>query len=85
VWCYVRNVVDESLMEGSPPFDGIVEEHFREPRDLLSARQFFGGPLRMVPNMIRVGFDIFGFIDLLTIQTYLVTEVHLRSGINSSN
>jgi hypothetical protein len=79
VWNYVRSVVDEPIVEGSPPLDGIVEEHFRDARDLLNPVRFFGGPLRMLPNMARVGLDIRRFIDLATIESYLVTEVHLRS------
>lgn len=79
VWNYVRSVVDEPIVDGSPPLDGIVEEHFRDPGDLLNPVRFFGGPFRMLPSMARVGLDIRRFIDLSTIESYLVTEVHLRS------
>lgn len=90
-WCYVRNVVEECLVEGSPDFDGIVEEHFRTAEDLLDPVAFFGGPwtptrlrggqlLHMVPNMIAMGLDVQRFIDLSTLETYLVDELHVKSG-----
>jgi len=79
VWNYVRNVVQRPIIAGSPPFDGIVEEHFREASDLLNPARFFGGPLSMVPNMIRVASDIRGFLDQRSLETYLATELHLRS------
>ena len=79
VWNYVRNVVESSHFDGSPPFDGIVEEHFRTRRELLRPPVFFGGPHLMVPNMVRVGLDIRRFIDLQTMEVYLVVEEHVRS------
>jgi hypothetical protein len=79
VWCYVRNVVREPLTVGAPRFDGIVEEQFRERSDLLNPARFYGGALRMAPNMVRVAVDIAGFIDLWTIETYLAAEWCLRS------
>ena len=82
VWAYIRNVVQRISVPGSPRLDGIVEEHFRRSGDLLNPARFFGGPLRMLPNMLRVWLDIRRWMDLEAIQTYLVTEVHLRG--NSS-
>lgn len=79
VWNYVRNVVQQPIIEGSPPFDGIVEEHFRSTADLLDPKRFFGGPLKMVPNMVRVASDIHGFLDQRSLETYLTAELHLRS------
>ena len=79
LWNYLRGVVEETLLPGSPPLDGIVEEHFRCREDLLNPVRFFGGPLWMLPNMVRVGLDVKGFIDLTTIENYLVRERHLRS------
>lgn len=75
LWAYVRNVV----IEGEPPLDAIVEEHFAHPDDLLDPARFFGGALRMVPNMTRIGADIAGFIDLASLQSFLVTEHHVRT------
>ena len=79
LWSYLRGVVEAPLLPGSPPLDGIVEEHFRRREDLLNPMRFFGGPVRMLPNMIRVGLDVRGFIDLRSIENYLVVERHLRS------
>jgi hypothetical protein len=79
VWNYVRNVVDEPILDGSPLLDGIVEEHFRTSADLLNPGRFFGGLPSMASNMVRVALDIRRFIDLKTIETYLAAEVHLRS------
>lgn len=77
LWCYVRNVVRERVLPGSPRWDGVVEEHFQRREDLLDPRRFFGGALMMLPNMARVAADVAGFLDLRSLQTYLVREVHL--------
>ncbi len=88
VWCYVRNVVEDTSA-GSPRFDGIVEEHFRERSHLLNPALFFGGPLagrasfgagllHMAPNMVRVAADISRFLDGSTLETYLVEERWVR-------
>ncbi len=94
LWCYVRNVVEEALVDGSPPLDAIVEELFRSPADLHNPLRFFGGPLsapgprvlagpgrvlRALPNMIRVGLDIRRFIDLGSMENHLARELWLRS------
>ena len=89
-WSYVRNKVERPLIEGSPPFDGIVEEHFRTRQDLLDPVRFFGGAwtperatgrrlMRMVPNMVKMGMGVQRFLDMKTLETYLVDEVHVRS------
>jgi len=79
LWSYVRNVVAEPVVDWSPGFDGIVEEHFRRRGDLLNPARFFGGPLRMLPHMIEVGRHVNRFIDLSTIETYLVDELWIRT------
>ena len=79
LWCYVRNVVLGAVVPGSPAFEGIVEEHFREQRDLLNPVRFFGGPLLMAVNMARVGLDILGWLDLATQENYLVVEQWVKS------
>ena len=88
VWRYERNTVERRVIEGSPQLDGIVEEHFRSRNDLLNPVNFFGGawaerrPLRqrlrrMIPNMIRTGWDVAGFIDQGSMEVYLVEEFRL--------
>jgi hypothetical protein len=79
LWNYVRNVVTEPVTAGTPRLDAIVEEHFRSRDDLLNPVRFFGGPLAMVPNMARVALDIRNFIDLPSMETWLVDELHVRS------
>jgi len=78
LWNYVRNRVVQPIGEARR-WDGIVEEHFRKTGDLLRPDRMFGGPLRMLPNMLRVGWDILGFLDLLAMRNYLVEELWLRS------
>lgn len=69
---YVRHVV-EAPIDGAPPLDGIVLEQVRDRADVVRPWRFFGGPLAMVPNMLRVGLDARGFIDLSTIENQLVS------------
>jgi hypothetical protein len=75
---YVRNVVIEAL-DGAPPLDAIVEEHFATRADVLDPRRMFGGTWSMIPNMIRVGADIARFIDLGSMTNHLVREIPVRS------
>jgi hypothetical protein len=79
LWYYQRNVVRTPITEGAEPSDGIVLEACPSRADLLSPVRFFGGPLRMVPNMARVANDIRGFLDMKQTETYYATEYHLRS------
>lgn len=78
LWSYVRNVVLAPIVEGSPPLDAIVEEHFRHASDLLDPARFFGGLGAMIPNMVRVALDIRRFIDLRSMEVYFVSELHVR-------
>ena len=77
LWNYIRNVVETPLNADAPHFDGIVEEHFRSRSDLLNPLCLFGGPLHAFFNMVRVGLHINKFMDLKTMQNYLVEEVHI--------
>ena len=79
LWYYQRNVVLEPITEGAEPSDGIVLEACPTRSDLLNPARFFGGPLKMVPNMLRVAQDIKGFLDMKKIENYYATEYHLRS------
>ena len=77
LWNYVRNVVVESLLPGLPVPGGIVEEQCRDAADILTPWKFFGGPLAMVPNMIRIALDIRKWMDIGTIENHLVDEYWL--------
>ncbi len=79
LWNYIRNVVDSVVVEGSPPFDGIVEEHCLKRQDVTNPARYFGGPLRMIPNMIRVGLHANKFLTISATENYLLTEYHIRS------
>ena len=57
----------------------IVLEACATRRDLLNPTRFFGGALKMVPNMLRVANDIRGFLDMKKTETFYETEYHLRS------
>jgi hypothetical protein len=78
LWNYIRNVVETAVVEGSPPMDGIVEEHCRSLRDITNPARYFGGPLSMLPNMVRVGLHASKFLQLSAVENYLVTEYHIR-------
>ncbi len=78
LWNYVRNVVAAPVLSGSPTVCGIVEEQVRTRSELLDPVKFFGGGLRMVPNMLRVYLDVRGFLDVPALENYLVTERWLR-------
>ena len=79
LWYYQRNVVRAPITDGAEPSDGIVLEACRTSADLLRPTRFFGGALKMLPNMLRVSKDISGFLDMKKTETYYATEYHLRS------
>jgi hypothetical protein len=79
LWYYQRNVIVEPITEWADPSDGIVLEACRTRGDLLNPARFFGGALKMVPNMLRVAMDINGFLDMKKTETFYATEYHLRS------
>ena len=79
LWYYQRNVVREAVTDGADPSDGIVLEACRTRGDLLNPTRFFGGALKMVPNMLRIASDINGFLDIRKTETFYATEYHLRS------
>jgi hypothetical protein len=79
LWNYNRNVVTRSLGTDAPWYDGIVEEQFRKASDLLNPLIFFGPPLKVPIHMYQVLTDTRSFIDMKRIETYLTTEIHLKS------
>ncbi len=81
---YVRNAVVEPLLPGTPHWDGIVTESFAAVEDLTSTRRLFGGTLRCVPNMIRVGLHVSRFLELSTIENAFVAEYALDVGPRAS-
>ena len=79
LWNYNRNVVEKSLKDVGPWYDGIVEEQVRQRSDLLNPFKFFGNPILIVPNMISVYRDVKRFIDYPSIETYFATEYWVKS------
>jgi hypothetical protein len=79
LWNYNRNVVSSSLSKDSLWFDGIVEEQFQKASDLLNPLVFFGPPLKAPLHMYQVLMDTRSFIDMKKIETFLTTEIHLKS------
>lgn len=79
LWYYQRNVIIEPITPRAEPSDGIVLEACRTRADLLNPTHFFGGTLRMIPNMLRVAKDVSGFLDMKKTETFYATEYHLRS------
>jgi hypothetical protein len=79
LWNYVRNVVEERLTPTTPPFDGIVEEQYRDDRDLTDMRRFYGGTLRLLPNLLHVVLQTNTFLQLLTLENHFLRERWLRT------
>jgi hypothetical protein len=79
LWNYNRNLVTLTLTEGSTWYDGIVEEQVQTASDLLNPMRFFGPPHKVPLHMLQVFKDTRGFIDMRRIETYLASEIHLKS------
>lgn len=79
LWNYNRNVVNCVLSKDSVWYDGIVEEQFQKSSDLLNPFVFFGPPHKVPIHMYQVLMDTRSFIDMKRIETYLATEIHLKS------
>lgn len=62
---YVRNVVTDSLTEGAPTYEGIVELSFRALEDVTDTLRFYGGKPE---NVKRIAKDVRNFIDFDTID-----------------
>lgn len=78
VWHYNRNVMEEKLTDDTEGHEGIVEEHFLQRSHLLNPAKFFGNALAMLPNMLRVYFDVNSFLDYKSTEPYLVREYHIK-------
>lgn len=80
-WNYIRNVIKEPVVDNSPQFEGIVEEHFRTRADCVNPVRMFGGPLKFIPHMIEVGLHAKHFLDLKQTENYLLKETWVRSAV----
>ena len=70
---HVRNTVEGLISEGATAYDGIVTEDFAGS-DLFNPVKMFGGVIKMVPNMARVGLHVSKFLDLPKLDNALVVE-----------
>jgi len=55
------------------------EERILEKLRKVEAVRYFGGALKMIPNMIKVGLHANKFLDLSAVENYLLTEYHILS------
>ena len=76
---YDRNVVDRRGLRNIESWDSILEEHCKTKAELLNPTKFFGGVLKIIPNIISVYLDTKSFLDYGTIETYLTAEYHIKS------
>lgn len=79
---YVRNVVEERLTKGAPPFEGIVAEAWPSERHVSNPFLFYGArnPLMLPINMFRILRAVTSFLSLRKIQTVMMGEYILKSG-----
>lgn len=77
---YVRNVVEEALTPGAPPWGGIVEEQFPDNETLCSMRRFVGGGrlARVVPRLLHILLQTRTFLDLFTLENRLLEEIWVK-------
>lgn len=66
--------VARTPLKPSPDIDGIVEERFGRRADLTDPRRFYGGAWAMVPNALRVAWDIATFLDVRAVRSWFVAE-----------
>lgn len=79
MWSYIRNVVTEAAVEGSPEIQGIVEEVYARRKEVANPVRMFGGPLRFPLGMLEVGRHGPQLLGLKRTENYLMGEWHLRS------
>jgi hypothetical protein len=79
VYHYSRNQVIESLGKPQQHYDGIVEEHCRTRKELVNPFKFFAKSGFAPVNMVKTYFDVKGFIDYKSIETYLVAEFIIKN------
>lgn len=75
LWRYARHTVREVVTAGAPPFEGIVELHFRHDEDVTDPVRFYGGD---AANAKRIAQDVRSWIDFGTIEVVHGRERVLR-------
>lgn len=84
---YVRNVVEQVLTPGAPPFEGIVEEAWPSFRHVTNPFLFYGAgnhgagnPFALIRNMAVMLYSVTSFLTLWRIRTRPMSEYFVRSG-----
>jgi len=82
---YVRNRVVEPVTSGAPPIAGIVEECFPSADHIRDPRKFYGSDstLGLIGNMARILWTVTRFLNLMRIQTTVMSETIVVSGFRA--
>ena len=78
---YVRNVVDEVLTQGAPPYEGIVEESWPSPKHMTNRFLFYGARNRfeVLKNMAIMMQSVAAFLPIWKITSVTMSEYFVRS------
>jgi hypothetical protein len=78
---YVRNVVEQALTEGAPPYEGIVEECWADAETLANPRLFYGADsgAQVVRNMMRILGAVWHFAWPWKLHTVVMSEYLLKT------
>jgi hypothetical protein len=78
---YVRNVVDEVLTPGAPPYEGIVEESWPSEKHMTNPYLFYGARSRLevVKNMAIMAQSVAAFLPIWKITSVTMSEYYVRS------
>lgn len=76
IWRYERNEVVKAMTADAPPYNGIVGLHFQSDEDLTDLNRFFGG--NFLVNSLRIGVDVYNFIDMKSIEVIAMTEYIIK-------
>ena len=78
---YVRNVVDEILTQGAPPYEGIVEESWPSATHMTNPFLFYGARNRfeVLKNMAIMLQSVAAFLPIWKITSVTMSEYFVRS------
>jgi len=78
---YVRNLVDEVLTPGAPPYEGIVEESWPSAKHMTNSFTFYGARNRveLLKNMAIMMQSVAAFLPIWKITSVTMSEYFIRS------
>jgi hypothetical protein len=78
---YVRHLVVQSLTEGAPSFEGIVEEVCPSKKHVTNYFLFYGANTipQLLRNMFRILRAVMSFLDMRRIRTTMMGEYFIKS------